>query len=80
MYGTSRDYVTGQLVEGRHVILDIDVQGALAVMRSGLPMVTIFMIPPDPGDVERTGSRSAEPIRKKRSGCGWRTRKWKWST
>ncbi len=66
MYGTSRDYVTGQLVEGRHVILDIDVQGALAVMRSGLPMVTIFMIPPDLATLkdrlEKRGTDSKETI------------------
>ncbi len=66
MYGTSRDYVTGKLLEGRHVILDIDVQGALLVMRSGLPMVTIFMIPPDlptlKDRLEKRGTDSQETI------------------
>ncbi len=66
MYGTSRDYITGQLLQGRHVILDIDVQGALSVMRSGLPMVTIFMIPPDLATLEdrltKRGTDSAETI------------------
>ncbi len=65
-YGTSREYVTGQLMEGRHVILDIDVQGALSVMRSGLPMVTIFMIPPDLKTLEdrlkKRGTDSQETI------------------
>jgi guanylate kinase len=36
-YGTSRTFIAGRLAEGRHVVLDIDVQGADSVIHSDLP-------------------------------------------
>jgi len=46
MYGTSREFVSRLLERGRHVVLDIDVQGADSVVNSGLPVVTVFLAPP----------------------------------
>ncbi len=46
-YGTSRTFIAGRLAEGRHVVLDIDVQGADSVIHSDLPVVTVFLLPPD---------------------------------
>ena len=45
-YGTSKDFVTKHLAKGKSLLLDIDVQGARQIMKSGLNMVTIFIMPP----------------------------------
>ncbi|MCD4829984.1 MAG: guanylate kinase [Candidatus Cloacimonetes bacterium] len=46
LYGTSRVFIRERLDEGRHVVLDIDVQGADAIVNGGLPVVTVFLMPP----------------------------------
>jgi len=45
-YGTSKDFVTKNLDQGKSLLLDIDVQGARQIMKSALNMVTIFIMPP----------------------------------
>ena len=45
-YGTSRHFVQQQLAAGKHLLLDIDVQGARQIMASGLDPVTVFILPP----------------------------------
>ncbi|MFN2436920.1 MAG: guanylate kinase, partial [Desulfotignum sp.] len=45
-YGTSRTFVREQLAAGKHLLLDIDVQGARQIMDSGLDSVTVFIMPP----------------------------------
>jgi guanylate kinase len=53
-YGTSRKAVFTQLVNGIDVILDIDVQGAAIIRRSGLVEASfIFIAPPHLADLER---------------------------
>ena len=49
-YGTPRQPVEKQLAEGRLVILDIDVQGALQVRASMPEALMVFVVPP--GDEE----------------------------
>jgi guanylate kinase len=49
-YGTPREPVERHLAEGRLVILDIDVQGALQVRRSMPAALMVFILPP--GDEE----------------------------
>jgi len=46
-YGTSRKFIEKRLSEGKHVILDIDVQGADSIVNSGIDTVTIFLLPPN---------------------------------
>jgi guanylate kinase len=53
-YGTSRDAVLDRLEKGFDVILDIDVQGAAIIKKSGLIDATsIFISPPDLVELER---------------------------
>lgn len=46
LYGTSRLQVDRELSGGRDIILEIDVQGALAVLDSVPDAVSIFILPP----------------------------------
>ncbi|MBQ7848246.1 MAG: guanylate kinase [Clostridia bacterium] len=46
LYGTLRREVDERLARGEDVVLDIDVQGALNVIGSGIECVSIFILPP----------------------------------
>ncbi|HEX4823326.1 MAG TPA: guanylate kinase [Candidatus Polarisedimenticolaceae bacterium] len=46
-YGTGRRATEEALGKGLDLLLDIDVQGAAQVRDSGLPAVSIFVLPPD---------------------------------
>jgi guanylate kinase len=46
LYGTLRSEVERVLAAGRHVVMDIDVQGAVQFMRAFPHSVTIFILPP----------------------------------
>ena len=45
-YGTSISYIQSRLELDRHVIMDIDVQGAAQISASEIPYIKIFIIPP----------------------------------
>ena len=45
-YGTPRDYVLNLLNEGRDVILEIDIQGALQIKKRFPDGVFVFIVPP----------------------------------
>ena len=45
-YGTSISYIKSRLEKSRHVIMDIDVQGASQIAATDIPYVKIFIIPP----------------------------------
>lgn len=45
-YGTSVSYIKSRLALFRHVIMDIDVQGASQIAATDIPYVKIFIIPP----------------------------------
>ncbi len=47
LYGTSLDWVRGEMSKGRSVILDIDVQGAVQVKKRLPSAVLVFLLPPD---------------------------------
>ncbi len=51
-YGTSKSQVEENLSRGRHVLLDIDVQGALKVMDIYPDAVFIFIAPPTFSDLK----------------------------
>ena len=52
-YGTSRSQVEGHLARGDDVILEIDWQGAQQVRKAMPDCVSIFILPPSRGELER---------------------------
>jgi guanylate kinase len=61
LYGTLRSEVDRVLASGRHVVMDIDVQGAVQFMRAFPQSVTIFILPPSAEVLlERLRSRKTE--------------------
>jgi guanylate kinase len=68
-YGTPRQFVDEQLDEGRDVILEIEVQGALQVKRKFPQGTFLFLAPPDLNELENRivgrGTESEETIRRR---------------
>ena len=68
-YGTPKRYVDEAMEQGRDVILDIEVQGALQVCSKRPETVRIFIAPPSWEELERRltarGTDTAEKIRKR---------------
>ncbi|MFF0825663.1 guanylate kinase [Brevibacillus sp. NPDC003359] len=68
-YGTPRQFVDDMLNEGRDVILEIEVQGALQVKESFPQGTFLFLAPPDLNELENRivgrGTESREIIRKR---------------
>jgi len=66
LYGTGVDETRQALARGRHVLLDIDVQGAGQVRSSDVPCVTVMLLPPSYHVLEKRlrsrGSDSDETI------------------
>jgi guanylate kinase len=52
-YGTSSQFVEENISAGRSVILDIDVQGKRKVQEKAPDAVTVFLMPPSYGELER---------------------------
>lgn len=52
-YGTPKFYVEKLLNEGKNVVLEIEVQGALQVMEKCPEALTIFLVPPSFEELER---------------------------
>ena len=52
-YGTPRKPVEDMLAEGKHVILEIEVQGALKVMEKCPDAVSVFILPPSMKELRR---------------------------
>ncbi len=77
LYGTSAEWVSGQLAEGRSVILDIDVQGALQVKAAFPESVLVFILPASPEVLgDRLINRStddSEIILERMKAAAWET-------
>lgn len=52
-YGTPRAYVEGKLEEGRDVILEIEIQGALNIKKIFPDALLLFITPPDADELRR---------------------------
>jgi len=69
MYGTPRAYVERAASEGKHVMLDIDVQGALQVQERTTDPILIFILPPSVDvlltRLKRRGTESPEQLQRR---------------
>jgi guanylate kinase len=62
-YGTPKDFVLEHLQEGKKVILEIDMQGAMQVRRRFPDAILIFLLPPSLDELKRRlVSRGTEEI------------------
>jgi len=65
-YGTPRAFVQEKLDQGRCVLLEIDTQGALQVMKNEPDVLSIFLLPPSMAELKRRlagrGTESAEKV------------------
>lgn len=52
-YGTPRKYVEDRLAEGKDVILEIEIQGALQIKKKVPEAVLVFITPPSMAELER---------------------------
>lgn len=60
-YGTPKAYVEQKLSEGRDVILEIEIQGAMKIKKKFPDAVTLFIVPPTPDVLkERLVGRGTE--------------------
>lgn len=60
-YGTPRTFVEEQLDQGKDVILEIEIQGALEIKRQSPDCLLIFLIPPSASELkERLAGRGTE--------------------
>lgn len=70
-YGTRRSVIEKALSEGKDIILDIDVRGALQVMEKSYPGVFVYIMPPSMRELERRlrgrATDAEEVIRKRLS-------------
>ncbi|HUP78399.1 MAG TPA: guanylate kinase [Pirellula sp.] len=68
-YGTLRNVVSSGLKEGKWVVLEIDVQGALAVLQDYPQAITIFVHPGSMAELERRlrnrGTETQESIQRR---------------
>ncbi|MCR5031332.1 MAG: guanylate kinase [Lachnospiraceae bacterium] len=70
-YGTPRDYVEQKLEEGKNVILEIEVQGALKVKERFPDSILIYVLPPSIPELEKRligrGTETPEVIHRRLS-------------
>lgn len=68
-YGTPRDYVEEQMEQGKDVLLEIEIQGALKIKERFAHAILIFVTPPDVEELKRRlmgrGTESGEVIRER---------------
>lgn len=52
-YGTSKVFIQNQISAGKNILMDIDVQGALNILKEGIECVTVFILPPHQDILEK---------------------------
>ena len=67
LYGTLKSEIARVLGAGKHVIMDIDVQGAAQIRKAFPQAVTVFVLPPsaDSANSPRSRAASISPIDRK---------------
>src|SRR5205823_6748112 len=68
-YGTARRFLRKAETEGKDLLLDIDVQGAAQIKSKLAGAVSIFILPPNRGELEhrlRHRSQDSEPVIQRR--------------
>ena len=75
LYGTPREYVDSMLASGKHVLLEIEVQGANQVMERASDCASIFVLPPSLEELERRlrgrGTENEESVRMRIEKARW---------
>lgn len=65
-YGTPKQYVSQKMAEGKDVILEIEIQGALKIKEQFPEALLLFVVPPSAGELRRRllrrGTESMEVI------------------
>jgi guanylate kinase len=68
-YGTPRFYVERMMAEGRDVLLEIDIQGAMNIRKSMPEAILVFVLPPSAGVLEQRltgrGTETPELVKKR---------------
>ncbi len=68
-YGTSAVFLDKELAAGKNILLDIDVEGTMQILKRYPDSITIFIVPPTPGilrkRIESRGSDSREAIERR---------------
>lgn len=68
-YGTPREYVERQLADGKDVILEIEIQGALKIKKQYEDALLLFVMPPSAAELRRRlegrGTETKEVIDKR---------------
>ena len=68
-YGTPKEYVEQKMAEGKDVILEIEIQGALNIKKKFPDALLVFIVPPTAKDLKKRligrGTESAEVIEKR---------------
>jgi guanylate kinase len=73
-YGTPKDFVVDHITQGKNVLLEIDIQGALQVKKKYPEGIFVFILPPSmktlKSRIEGRGSETPESL-KKRLSCAY---------
>lgn len=73
LYGTERKQLDDCLADGKTLLLDVDVQGAMNIMKEFPEAITIFIEPPSLEELERRlrrrGTESDESVRRRLEGA-----------
>ncbi len=74
-YGTSRTFVENTISKGRDILLDVDVQGAISIMKKLEDAVYVFVAPPSYEELERRltsrGTENSSSLKTRLENARW---------